>query len=194
MLFLAALLACKTPPADTVDTDVAGDADTDADADTDTDTDTDSDADTDSDTDTDTDADTDTTGFVPDPNCYYLDLGQMIVTCSGVPTELYQWAPYDGDTGTCPLYYADGYGNYASLDPATTIGLAGCDSACVYTPATAVMVVYCTYRGEYVSYSPGGPGQTGESSACPTLIHGDTFAGSGWAESWEAYQLAYPCP
>lgn len=141
------------------------------------------------DTDVDTEVDTDT-----GPQCAdYEPWFDLVVDCGGTWTQVWQMVslshPYDG---VCPPFYSDLAGGqwgtaaeaYAELE---------CDASCVYRPATAVMLVYCDYRGEYIDYNTGGEGQVGDGSTCGPLIYGVTCAGSAYAADWYAYQAAFVC-
>jgi len=211
--FFAVLAACHAsspstdtdPPSEATDTSVA---DTGADSDTstlDTGTSSDSDAldtdradtDTTTDTTTDTDiADTDVSDPGVDPwpdtgtdGCSWIDLGASVARCGERWSTVSEMVDTEGDP-TCETWYQrDGLG-YSTIDEA----LRECDASCVYVPAIAVMVLYCGYRGEYTEFADGGPGQTAPVGSCAKLVYGETYAGSGWASTWDDFTRAHPCP
>ncbi len=148
------------------------------------------DVDTGTDTEMGTDADTE-----PDSElqiCDYWNSSDWAVWCDGNnPERLVLNTSQSGDP-ECPDYY--GVDSATGADAATVLNQAECDDSCVYQRFQAVMVLYCDTRGEYITYRPGGPGQDGDGEDCPSLIQAMTVAGSGWYETFEDYQLDFPCP
>jgi hypothetical protein len=80
-------------------------------------------------------------------------------------------------------------------DLTAVLDAAGCDRACVYDPAVAVMAVVCGVRGEHIVWEAGADGQIGSGASCPTWLEIHTVVGSGWTtDSWESWLAAHPCP
>lgn len=148
--------------------------------------------DTDADTDPATEADTDPGTESPFVDCDFTVLDEWAVDCGGATPDRMVLERDLSDDPECPDLYS--IGDVTRTDPSDALSAAECDDTCVYRANIAVMVLYCGSRGEYIAYEPGGPGQDGDGAACDPLVQAMTNQGSGWYETFEAYQADFPCP
>jgi hypothetical protein len=147
------------------------------------------DVDTGTDTELATDGDTDSDSELQ--ICDYWNANDWAVWCGDDNVQRLVLNTSQSGDPECADYYA--VGAVTDSDAATVLDLATCDDSCVYQRFQAVMVLYCDTRGEYITYQPGGPGQDGDGDSCPPLIQAMTVAGTGWYETFEDYQLDFPC-
>lgn len=83
-------------------------------------------------------------GFVPDPNCEYLDMTRFVVKCDGILTYGGEYLHIGDPNEACIPYVGIGQGTYLTLDAA--IAGENCDGTCVNRAGRSVSAVYC--RGD----------------------------------------------
>lgn len=140
--------------------------------------------------DTTTPQDTATTDTTPGNDtasaCDYIDLGIFIVECSGELTYGRVWVDTQS-SAACPEY-ATLLGQQAD-SAADVIAAAGCEDACVYTPANSVTFLYCGRRTGYIVYKD-------EANGCADVYEMPPWESNpgGLYDSVEAWQNENPCP
>jgi hypothetical protein len=113
--------------------------------------------------------------------CEYLDLEIYLVHCGDEREELSLWTDLGGNTEECPDFWSfGGLARYDSMEEAAAAR--GCDLACVYRPASAVMFLHCGHRDEYFSWEA-------EDESCPRLLQFQT----GFYDDMAAYREDNPC-
>lgn len=112
--------------------------------------------------------------------CTYEPLEPVLLACDPEYLFLEHQTDFSG-AAACPDRWV--YGDEAWPSVAEAAADRGCDTACVWRAATAVMFLHCGHRDEYVSWEAEGDG-------CAVLLQ---FSNGQFYESVEEYDAQNPC-